>query len=78
MDGWITGTLKIYIADAEGKMTEVFSKSLADKTSLDGLADYELEKGETIYFEFLYPSSEMRNVGNPPYFALYQALEKKA
>ncbi len=78
VDGWITGTLKIYIADAEGKMTEVFSKSLADKTSLDGLADYELEKGETIYFEFLYPSSEMRNVGNPPYFALYQALEKKA
>ncbi len=75
LTGWVTGTFNIYIEDAEGTLTKVFTKTLADENSLDGLDDFLVESGETIYFEFLFNGSEMRNIGYPPYLVFYEAVK---
>ena len=79
--GNIGGTLTVYIERADGTMETVKTISLTDASSLSGLENYLLESGETIYFEFMHEGPEgggyedmMKNIGFPPYFAVYEAI----
>ncbi|MBQ3572517.1 MAG: hypothetical protein IJA15_06805 [Clostridia bacterium] len=88
-DGWVWGgnasTITVYVKDANGVLTKMYSwEPSSGPTGVDELGiptgaevlGVLLEAGETLYYEYNFPWVDHRNITNPVYLNVYEAVEK--
>lgn len=88
MAGWLDKSaghsLNVYIVDAEGNRRTVYSYTPDGASGVDEngkptgfeVGPVLLEAGETLLYEYNFPYSDERNIQNPPYICIYEAVEK--
>lgn len=81
LGGWVDtkdSTVTIYKKAADGTITALYTSSNEKAADFYPDQKFYLQEGETLYYEYLFPWEDYRNVSFPVAMQLYTAIDKPA
>lgn len=81
LSGWVDtkdSTVTIYKKAADGTITALYTSSNGKAADFYPDQKFYLQAGETLYYEYLFPWEDYRNVSFPVAMQLYTAIDKPA